>query len=110
MNYSGVLISAIVDSDVDDVRPVLQYYSNFDNPLAEYRENQKKLLKMEESKSKAMHHYDDSLTKNWSGWCLGEMMDELCEYGIEFYITKFVRGGPKNYAYKLYGPSTDQYH
>uniref|UniRef100_A0A915IBX8 Uncharacterized protein n=1 Tax=Romanomermis culicivorax TaxID=13658 RepID=A0A915IBX8_ROMCU len=38
------------------------------------------------------------------------MMEELCEYGLGSYITKFVSGGPKNYAYRLYSPSTDQYH
>lgn len=30
--------SAIHLSDVDDVRPTLQYYSQFDDPLKEFRE------------------------------------------------------------------------
>jgi hypothetical protein len=30
-------IPAIHMSDVDDVRPVLQYYSQFDDPAAEFR-------------------------------------------------------------------------
>lgn len=33
-----VFFSAIHLSDVDDVRPTLQYYSQFDNPLKEFRE------------------------------------------------------------------------
>lgn len=28
---------------MDDVREVLTYYQNFDNPLAQFRENQRKL-------------------------------------------------------------------
>lgn len=32
---------------------------------------------------------------------LGELTDELSEYGKEAYITKFVSGGPKNYAYEV---------
>uniref|UniRef100_A0A915ISD2 Uncharacterized protein n=1 Tax=Romanomermis culicivorax TaxID=13658 RepID=A0A915ISD2_ROMCU len=45
-----------------------------------------------------------------TGWCLGEMTDELREYGPRSYITKFFSGGPENYAYRLYSPSTEQYH
>lgn len=32
------LFSAIHLSDVDDVRPTLQYYSQFDDPLREFKE------------------------------------------------------------------------
>uniref|UniRef100_A0A915IYD8 Uncharacterized protein n=1 Tax=Romanomermis culicivorax TaxID=13658 RepID=A0A915IYD8_ROMCU len=38
------------------------------------------------------------------------MMDELHEHGLGSYITEFISGGLKNYAYRLYSPSTDQYH
>lgn len=31
-------------ADVDDVREVLQYYRQFDNPLAKFKENQRILL------------------------------------------------------------------
>ena len=34
---------ALAVSKVDDVRPVLQYYSQFDDPLAQFHENQLKL-------------------------------------------------------------------
>merc|ERR1712228_1149055 len=33
----------IKDSDVDDVREVLQYYRQFDDPIEAFRENQRKL-------------------------------------------------------------------
>jgi hypothetical protein len=37
-----------------------------------------------------------------TGWCLGEMTDELKEYGPDSYIKEFVSGGPKNYAYRVH--------
>jgi len=43
----------IKDSDVDDVREVLQYYRQFDDPIAAFRENQRKLeenMKIEEER------------------------------------------------------------
>nr|XP_023024974.1 uncharacterized protein LOC111513046 [Leptinotarsa decemlineata] len=38
------------------------------------------------------------------GSFLGEMNDELSEYGNGSYITDFVSGGPKLYAYRVYSP------
>ena len=53
MNYNfllaTILISstsfytAIKQSDVDDVRDVLRYYKNHDDPIEAFRENQRKL-------------------------------------------------------------------
>jgi len=43
----------IKDSDVDDVREVLQYYRQFDDPIEAFRENQRKLhenLKLDEER------------------------------------------------------------
>lgn len=43
----------IKDSDVDDVREVLQYYRQFDDPIEAFRENQRKLeenMKIEEER------------------------------------------------------------
>jgi len=37
------------------------------------------------------------------GWHLGEMTNELKDYGIYSYVSEFVSGGPKNYAYKIAG-------
>ena len=36
-------LTAIKDSDVEDVREVLSYYRQFDNPIEAFRENQRKL-------------------------------------------------------------------
>ena len=35
--------AAIAMSDVEDVRTVLEYYSQFDDPIAAFKENQRKL-------------------------------------------------------------------
>ena len=36
-------IPAIKQSDVDDVREVLRYYKQYDDPIEAFRENQRKL-------------------------------------------------------------------
>lgn len=42
---------------------------------------------------------------------LGQMTDELeKDYGIGSYIIEFVSGGPKNYAYKVFSPTTGKTH
>ena len=43
-----------------------------------------------------MHEYEPPM-----GTLLGEMTDELSCYGTGSYITSFVSGGPKFYAYKV---------
>ncbi|KAK4874279.1 hypothetical protein RN001_013639 [Aquatica leii] len=45
-----------------------------------------------------------------SGEFLGMMKDELEEYGSGSYIDEFVSGGPKNYSFKIYTPTTDTYN
>ena len=37
-----------------------------------------------------------------TGNCIGDMTDELEEFGTGSYINEFVSGGPKNYAYKIW--------
>jgi hypothetical protein len=37
---------------------------------------------------------------------LGDLTNELEEYGKDSYITEFVSGGPKNYAFSVFCPST----
>jgi hypothetical protein len=37
------LFAAIKQSDVEDVRDVLEYYRQFDDPIETFRENQRKL-------------------------------------------------------------------
>ncbi|KAJ8951329.1 hypothetical protein NQ317_017624 [Molorchus minor] len=43
------------------------------------------------------------------GSMLGEMTNELECYGPNSYITKFVSGGPKLYAYVVHSPSNNEY-
>lgn len=38
-----------------------------------------------------------------TGTSLGEMTNELSDYGPDAYISEFVSGGPKNYGYKVSG-------
>ncbi|KAG5871116.1 hypothetical protein JTB14_036743 [Gonioctena quinquepunctata] len=38
------------------------------------------------------------------------MTDELDSYGAGSYITEFVSGGPKNYAYTVYSPTKNEYN
>ena len=37
---------------------------------------------------------------------MGELTDELEEYGSCFFVEEFVSGGPKNYAFSVFWPST----
>ena len=43
MVSQNCFISAIANSGVENVRPVLEYYSQFDDPLEVFKENQIKL-------------------------------------------------------------------
>lgn len=40
---SFLLIVAIAVSDVDDVRPVLEHYSQFDDPIEAFKEKQRQV-------------------------------------------------------------------
>lgn len=49
------LLHAISDSDVDDVRDILAYYQQFEDPIEAFRENQRKLqeeMQLEEERKK----------------------------------------------------------
>ena len=37
---------------------------------------------------------------------LGDLTDELEEFGSGSFIEEFVSGGPKNYAFKVFCPAT----
>lgn len=45
-----------------------------------------------------------------TGSSLGQLTDELEEYGPGSYITEFASAGPKNYSYTVFSPTTGQYH
>ncbi|XP_076178175.1 mitochondrial import inner membrane translocase subunit TIM50-C [Ptiloglossa arizonensis] len=60
----AAFLKIILATNVDDVREVLNYYRQFDNPLQVFRENQRKLLmQMEEEESKAQNN--KVLTSKW---------------------------------------------
>lgn len=44
------------------------------------------------------------------GSFLGQMTDELREYGPDSYIAEFCSGGPKNYSYKVYSTNDKKFH
>ncbi|XP_060804452.1 mitochondrial import inner membrane translocase subunit TIM50-C [Amyelois transitella] len=58
------LLQTIAMSDVADVRDVLTYYSQFDDPIAMFRENQRKLMEQMEQKERENQH-EQPLTRNW---------------------------------------------
>ena len=64
------LLNAIRTSDVDDVREVLQYYKQFDDPIEAFRENQRKLqVEMEaEDKRKEEQKQKGSLFSGFGGF------------------------------------------
>ncbi|XP_029040387.1 mitochondrial import inner membrane translocase subunit TIM50-C-like [Osmia bicornis bicornis] len=62
----AAFLKTILATNVDDVREVLDYYKQFDNPLQVFRENQRKLLmQMEEEESKAQQESNKVLTSRW---------------------------------------------
>ncbi|CAK1580807.1 unnamed protein product [Parnassius mnemosyne] len=59
------LLQAIAMSNVTDVREVLTYYSQFNDPIAAFRENQRKLLEQMEEKERETKNAEQPLTRNW---------------------------------------------
>ena len=41
---------------------------------------------------------------------LGDLTDELADYGAGSYLTEFISAGPKNYCYKIFGTKDQQIH
>lgn len=58
--------AAIVAADVNDVREVLQYYRQFENPLAQFRENQRKLYQQMQEKQLEEQSKPASVAKKWT--------------------------------------------
>ena len=46
----------------------------------------------------------DEPPKVETGYYLGDLPDELEEFGSGSYIQEFVSGGPKNYAFSVFSP------
>ncbi len=45
-----------------------------------------------------------------TGDYLGDLTDELLEYGEGSYVTEFISAGPKNYSYKIYSTKDQKIH
>ncbi|XP_066595493.1 mitochondrial import inner membrane translocase subunit TIM50-C-like [Prorops nasuta] len=62
----AAFLKTILTSNVEDVRTVLNYYRQFDNPLKAFRENQQKLLlQMEEEEKMLQKEKSKILTSRW---------------------------------------------
>ncbi|KAJ8686393.1 hypothetical protein QAD02_022187, partial [Eretmocerus hayati] len=61
----AAFLKTIYATNVDDVRDVLNYYRQFENPLEAFRENQKKLLVQLEEESKLQNDDKKILTSKW---------------------------------------------
>lgn len=62
----AAFLKTILASEVEDVRDVLTYYKQYENPLEAFRENQRKLLlQMEENENKAQQQSNKALTSKW---------------------------------------------
>lgn len=59
-------ILAIYVSDVDDVRPVLQFYSGFDNPTSEFRRRAIELSEMERQTKEQQQN--QSILRKYAGF------------------------------------------
>lgn len=51
---------------MDDVREVLTYYHQFDDPLAKFRENQRILAEQLEEQERVVHNKPASPAKKWT--------------------------------------------
>ncbi|XP_004927544.1 mitochondrial import inner membrane translocase subunit TIM50-C [Bombyx mori] len=58
------LLQTIAMSEVADVREVLSYYGQFEDPIAAFRDNQRRLMEQLEEREKAPKQ-DNTLTRSW---------------------------------------------
>lgn len=61
-----LLVAAVSIADVDDVREVLKYYRQFDNPLAKFKENQQILLQQMQEKELEEKSAPVAPVKRWT--------------------------------------------
>lgn len=66
-----ISIPAIANANVDDVRDVLVHYKQFDHPLAQFRENQRKLLQQMHEKQLEEQSQVAPPVKTWTPSFLG---------------------------------------
>ncbi|CAJ0582692.1 unnamed protein product, partial [Mesorhabditis spiculigera] len=73
------LLKTIHLSDVEDVRPTLQYYSSFDNPATEFRRRAMALAEQEEEKRRNLENKDEGILKRYSGRLFGYRRHEYAK-------------------------------
>nr|CAH7741977.1 unnamed protein product [Callosobruchus chinensis]CAH7753256.1 unnamed protein product [Callosobruchus chinensis] len=59
------LLKTIADNDIEDVREVLKYYSKYDDPVAAFREKQKRLIEELEAQAAAQREQEPSKVSKW---------------------------------------------
>lgn len=59
-------LKTIASSEVEDVREVLRYYNQFDDPLATFREKQQQLIEKQESERIAQEQKYVPVVKRWA--------------------------------------------
>ncbi|XP_013111725.2 mitochondrial import inner membrane translocase subunit TIM50-C [Stomoxys calcitrans] len=64
-------LKTLATSEVDDVREVLHYYRQFDDPIMKFRENQQKLLEQMQERERIEQSKAKPIVKNWSRNFLG---------------------------------------
>ncbi|XP_044735854.1 mitochondrial import inner membrane translocase subunit TIM50-C-like isoform X2 [Chrysoperla carnea] len=62
----AAFLKTLAATRIEDVREVLQYYSQFENPLAAFRENQRRLMEQQETQRQIEAQQPKPLTKSWS--------------------------------------------
>jgi len=65
------LLLTFADSNADDVRPMIQHYSQFDDPIKTYLENRRKILEEKMKSLEQKKDHQDSLTKSFAGRLFG---------------------------------------
>jgi len=65
-------LKTIATAEVQDVREVITYYRQFDNPLSTFRENQQKAMQMEEERIREEQSNKSPAVKRWTPNFLGK--------------------------------------
>lgn len=60
------ICTAISSAEVADVREVITYYKQFDNPLAQFRENQRKLLEQMQEREHEEQSSGKPAVRRWT--------------------------------------------
>ena len=64
-------LKTLATADVDDVREVLIYYRQFDDPIEQFRENQRKLLEQMQQKEREEQMKSTPIVKKWTPSFIG---------------------------------------